>query len=115
MDTDIVKKFEQEEGLVVDLRAMDRVNETLARILLRLDSIEEVQRQQGLKQDNLFTAPLLSTDIVGNDDLFAAPRRGAYARPLDSSMDGMDDDDRHTNRCTHLCRLIDDWWLLCCG
>lgn len=109
----------QEEGLVVDLHAMDDITVSLSKILLRLDSIDEGQRQLHLKLDNLFTAPLLSTDIVANDDLFAGHRKGPYTRLTENTntLHDVDDDDdgRHTTKCTHLCRLIDDWWLLCCG
>lgn len=93
--------------IIVDLRSMQAILETQNKILRRLDSFEEEQRQQAVKLDALFTAPLLSTDIVANEQLLYAPSDDRHL------VADVDDDYRLPPCCC--CALLHDWYIVLCG
>jgi hypothetical protein len=96
--------------VLVDLRTIEQLVESQNKILRRLDSIDEEQRQHGHKLEALFTAPLLSTDVVSNDEqlLALAP---SLARGWQRGDDGGDDQD-DTIGCACLCEVLRDWYVL---
>jgi hypothetical protein len=80
------------------------------KISRRLDSLEERQTAQNARLESLFTAPLLSADVVG----LAEPTEALAELELEE-----DDEPTVCSSCYPL-SILYDWWLFdhhrqCCG
>lgn len=106
------------QTIIVDTRALDDMLVRQDKILRRLDSIDEILREHGHKLDELFTAPLLTADIVGNDDQLMALAPSIKNWQREGAVRGDDaysEDERDTVGCDCLCAVFRDWYLYCRG